>query len=127
MKLTPAGATLGALLTTLRSARALIVVVAVAVLLPATGSVVVLVAFAALASTVPSATLAPTCTITLMIAELPATIVLSVSLMLLPLLLSVNTALPDWLCDTNAVPLGRVSLRATLWASLGPLLLTVIV
>ncbi len=51
-----------------------------------------------------------------------------VSLTVLKLLLRLKTSGPPvWLCDTNVSVLGTTSDSVTLWALLGPLLVTVIV
>src|SRR5437588_300754 len=50
-----------------------------------------------------------------------------VSVIALPLWVSVKVGPDVWLCDTKVSPAGNVSVRDTVWASLGPLLVTEIV
>src|SRR5438128_2593100 len=117
----------GPVLVTARSARACTVVRAVELLLVALGSVVLLLVVAVLLSTVPSATLALTRAVTLNVAEAPAARVLINSLNW-PLPTAGEKVGPDvWLSDTKVSPAGRVSPMITPWASLEPLLVSVIV
>src|SRR5436309_1505409 len=123
----PAMIVAGAVLTTARSARVLTVVVVVALLLPATGSVVAPPALAVLDRVVASGTAAFTWAMIVNVAEAPDASVAMVSLTALPALPRVNAGPLAWFWETNEVPAGRVSASATDWASLGPLLVTVTV
>src|SRR5713101_3304530 len=98
----PAGATVGPVLMTAKSAEALTVVVAVDVLLVELGSALALLTVAALLICVPLATLALIVTVMVKVSNAPFGKVAMVSLTLLPELLSVNVSVPPvWLCDWN--------------------------
>src|SRR6185437_16779486 len=114
----------GAVFTIARSAEALTrVAVAAEVLLPVVGSEVALVTVAVLLSVVPSATLLPTCTTNVKLAEAPLASVAIVQLtVLVPLQLNADPVF--CVIDTKLVFAGSVSVQLTLCASLGPLFAT---
>src|SRR6478672_1439070 len=90
-------------------------------------SVVVVLMVAELLMTVPLVRLLLTLTTTTSVLVAPAARVLSVSLIVLPLRLSVNAGPDVWICDENATEDGNASVRDTFCALLGPVLVTVIV
>src|SRR5437763_1882168 len=111
----------GPVLVTARSARAWTKVEAVPLLLPASGSVVLLVAVAVLLSSAPSGTLGLTCATTAKLAEAPAASVAILSLTFLPTRRTSEPGPLVWVWETKLSPAGSRSDRATAWASLGPL------
>src|SRR5438105_389422 len=123
-----AGARPGPALVTAKSAAAPTVVVVVDELLLELASLVVLLTVATLLICVPLAALVLIVTGMVKVSDVPLGTVAMVSLTLLPVLPSVNmSAPPVWLCDTNVSVLGRRSDSVTLWASLGPKFITVMV
>ena len=117
------------LLVTLRSAELPTVVVAVALSLAAFGSGVVLVTVAVLEMNVPAATPAPTSTTSVKVALAPAARVgrVQVTGPVPPTAGVVQLKPAGAVSETKVVPAGRVSARLTAWASLGPVLVTVMV
>ncbi len=125
----PAGASPGPALVTAKSAAAPTVVVVVDELLVELGSLVVLLTVAVLLICVPLATVVLIITVIVNVSELPLGTVALVSVIVLVILLKprLNGSVPlVWLCDTNVSLAGNMSDNCTLWASLGPLLVTVI-
>src|SRR5262249_11727643 len=102
-------------------------VVAVAVLLAAFGSAVVLVTAAVLVAIVPSGTPALTRATIRKVAELPAGSVTAVSGTVGPPPLSGDGGADVCIWETNVVPSGSMSVRVTFWASLGPAFVRLIV
>src|SRR2546429_346872 len=121
----PAMTVAGPVLVTARSAWVLTVVVAVALLLPGTVSVVEVVAVAVLLSVPLFAALGLTRATNWNEADCPLASDAMVSLIALPVLFSVKEGPLAWLCDTKVVPAGSVSARVTLAAAPGPVLVTV--
>jgi hypothetical protein len=116
-------------LVTAKSAAAPTVVVVVDELLLELGSLVVLLTVATLLICVPLATVALIVTLMVNVSELPLGTVALVSVIVLVVLLKLRLkgSVPlVWLCDTNVSLAGNMSDNDTLWASLGPLLVTVI-
>src|SRR3954465_7164823 len=109
----PARAAEGAVLVTARSASVLTVVEAVAPLLPATGSVVSLVATAVLPRIAPAGTLGLTWATMVKVAEAPAIRGAIASPIEPPSFAGVNAGPDPWACETYVVPAGSVSERAT--------------
>src|SRR5882757_8009041 len=103
----------GPVFATERSARVLIVLAAVALLLAAPGSAVLLEALAVLARDAPLATFAFTSATIVNVAEAPAPSVAMVSLIALPAWLNEKTGPELWACERNNVPAGKVSASAT--------------
>jgi hypothetical protein len=103
----------------------LTVVLDVAELLPGVGSVVAALTLAVSLMVLPTVAFEGTLAMTLIVAVAPAARVPILSLTALPLLLSVNAGPELSDCETNVTPLGSVSASATVWASLGPLFVTV--
>src|SRR3954451_10321863 len=114
----PAIAVDGPALSTRRSARVLTVVFAVALLLPGAVSVVVLVPVAVLLRVEPFGALGLTSATNVKLADAPAASVAIVSLIALPLCVSVKAGPAPWACETKVVPIGSESARATFWALL---------
>src|SRR5436189_133484 len=105
----PAMIVAGAVLTTAMSADVLTVVLAVLVLFPGVGSVVVVVTVAVLESVLPLVVPALTVATTLNVAVAPAFRVERELVMLLPILLKVNAGPAVCDCETKVVPAGRLS------------------
>ena len=117
------------LLVTERSADVATVVVVVALSLAAFGSLVAAETVAVLLMTVPAATLAPTWTMSVKVWVAPAArlAIVQVTVPLPPTAGVVQLKPAGAVSETKVVPAGRVSVRLTLWAALGPALATVMV
>src|SRR5258705_416153 len=109
----PAMTFAGPVLVTARSAWVLTVVVAVALLLPGIVSLVAEEALAVLLRVAPLAALGLTRATNVNVAEALAASVAIVSLIALPLLVSVKEGPLAWLCETNVDPPGSESASTT--------------
>src|SRR5438874_1890404 len=132
LKGVPVGATLAGLLRlkcVAVAGAAFTALVCVAALLAPVGSAVLLVTVAVSDNTVPLATLALTPITTVNVAEAPAARVamLPETMPFVPVagFVKVNAGPLGCVSETNVVPAGSVSRSETLWASFGPLLVTV--
>src|SRR5262249_17817981 len=120
----PAAAVAGPVLVTARSAEVVTVVVAVAVLLVASGALVALVTVTELVMVEPFNALELTWATMVKVAEAPAARDVVVKVVVPA---PANAGAEVWVEDTRVALAGRVSVTVTFWASEGPALVTVMV